>query len=110
VAAVTTQRLAATATSARDLEKPKTMSTDIKKTSPTPKNGAAEKKEVAAKKDDGQPKGKTAPDVDRSEAESGEKVANSPSGYSRGEGQKPVTKAYRDNWNAIFADKKKKKR
>jgi hypothetical protein len=52
----------------------------------------------------------TAADVDRSKAESGEKVANSPSGYSRGEGQKPVTKAYRDNWNAIFADKKKKKR
>ena len=83
------------------------MSTDNNKTSPTPKNGAAEKKEIAAKKDDGQPKGKTAADADRSKAESGE---NSPSGYSRGEGQKPVTKAYRDNWNAIFADKKKKNR
>jgi hypothetical protein len=31
-----------------------------------------------------------------------------PSGYSRGEGQKPVSKAYRDNWNTIFAKKKKR--
>jgi hypothetical protein len=28
--------------------------------------------------------------------------------YSRGEGQKPVSQAYRDNWNAIFAKKKKR--
>jgi hypothetical protein len=38
------------------------------------------------------------------------KAANSLSGYSRGEGQKPVSKAHRDNWNAIYAKKKKKKR
>ena len=86
------------------------MAADDKKTSPAPKNGVPEKKEVAAKKDEGQAKGKTAPDAARSQAESREKVANSPSGYSRGEGQKPVSKAYRDNWNAIFANKKKKKR
>jgi hypothetical protein len=32
--------------------------------------------------------------------------------YSRGEGQKPVTTAYKENWNAIYAKKnaKKKKR
>jgi hypothetical protein len=82
------------------------MARDDKKTSPAAKNGAAEKKEVAAKR----PKDKTTPDADRSKAESGEKVASSPSGYSRGEGQKPVSKAYRDNWNAIYAKKKKKKR
>jgi hypothetical protein len=58
----------------------------------------------------GQPKDKTMPDADRSKAESGEKAASSPSGYSRGEGQKPVSKAYRDNWNAIYANEKKKKR
>ena len=44
----------------------------------------------------------TTPDADRSKAESGEKAAGSPAGYSRGEGQKPVSKAYRENWNAIF--------
>jgi Skp family chaperone for outer membrane proteins len=84
------------------------MARDDKKTSRVPKNGAAEKKEVAAKEDKGQPKDKTTPDEDRSKAESGEKAASS--GYSRGEGQKPVSKAYRDNWNAIYAKKKKKKR
>ena len=41
-------------------------------------------------------------------AESGEKAADSSSGYSRGEGQKPVTQAYRENWNAIFGKKKKR--
>jgi hypothetical protein len=86
------------------------MARDDKKTSPAPKNGTAEKKEVAAKKDEGQPKDKTTPDADRSKVESGEKAAGTPSGYSRGEGQKLVSKAYRDNWNAIYAKKKKKKR
>jgi len=44
-------------------------------------------------------------------AESGEAVA-APPNYSRGEGQKPVSAAYKENWNAIFAKKnaKKKKR
>jgi len=39
-------------------------------------------------------------------------VAAAPSGYSRGEGQKPVSAAYKENWNAIFAKKnaKRKKR
>jgi hypothetical protein len=46
----------------------------------------------------------------RPKAEGSEKAADSPSGYSRGEGQKPVSKAYKDNWNAIYAKKKKKKR
>ena len=32
-----------------------------------------------------------------------------PSNYSRGEGQKPVTAAYKENWNAIFAKKKPKR-
>ncbi len=31
------------------------------------------------------------------------------SGYSRGEGQKPVSQAYKDNWNSIFKKNKKKK-
>jgi hypothetical protein len=46
----------------------------------------------------------TAPPKD----ESGEKTADSSSGYSRGEGQKPVTEAYRENWNAIFGKKKRR--
>jgi hypothetical protein len=88
----------------------KSMAGDDKKTSAGPKNVAAEKKEVAAEKDEGKPKDKNTADADRSKAESGEKAASSPSDYNRGEGQKPVSKAYRDNWNAIYAKKKKKKR
>ena len=38
----------------------------------------------------------------------GEAVAAAPSNYSRGEGQKPVTTAYKENWNAIYAKKKKR--
>ena len=42
--------------------------------------------------------------------DSGEAVAAAPSGYSRGEGQKPVSAAYKENWNAIFAKKKPKRK
>ena len=30
------------------------------------------------------------------------------SGYHRGEGQKPVSQAYKDNWNLIYGKKKKR--
>ena len=32
-----------------------------------------------------------------------------PSSYSRGEGQKPVTNAYKENWNRIYGKKKRSK-
>jgi hypothetical protein len=89
------------------------MASDDKKTktSLAPKNETAVKKEVAAKKkDEVQPKEKSTSGADLSNAEAGEKAADAPSGYSRGEGQKPVSKAYKDNWNAIYAKKKKKKK
>jgi hypothetical protein len=56
-------------------------------------------------KTEGKTEGKT-----EAKAESGEAVAAAPSGYSRGEGQKPVSAAYKENWNAIFAKKKAKKK
>ena len=72
------------------------VSDDKNQTNPAPKNEA-------------HPKNKSTSGADPSKAEeSGEKVAASPSGYSRGEGQKPVSKAYRDNWDAIFAKKKRR--
>ena len=75
-----------------------------------PTGTSSVKKEAAAKKkDEGQPKNKIASDADLSKAEGSEKAADSPSGYSRGEGQKPVSKAYKANWNAIYAKKKKKR-
>ena len=47
-----------------------------------------------------------------SKTKGGEAAAAAPSNYSRGEGQKPVTTAYKENWKAIFSKKnaKKKKR
>jgi len=34
--------------------------------------------------------------------------SEAPKNYSRGEGQKMVTQAYKDNWNAIYGKKKKR--
>jgi hypothetical protein len=75
------------------------------KTSPTSKNEVTTKK-----KDESQPKDKDTSKADPSKTAGGEKVADAPSGYSRGEGQKPVSKAYKDNWNAIYAKKAKRKK
>ncbi len=71
------------------------MASDDKKTDTNP----APKKEAPPESTSG---------ADPSKAEGGETAAASPSNYSRGEGQKPVSRAYRDNWNAIFAKKKRR--
>jgi hypothetical protein len=83
-----------------------TMASDDKKakTSPAPKTETA-----ATKKDDSAAISKS-PSADATKAEGGEKTSDAPSGYSRGEGQKAVTQAYKDNWNAIYAKKKTKKK
>ena len=78
-----------------------------------PKSGAAAKDKstsgeaTAETKTEAKTEAKT-----ETKTESGEAVAAAPSGYSRGEGQKPVSAAYKENWNAIFAKKnaKRKKR
>jgi hypothetical protein len=38
----------------------------------------------------------------------GGKTEAAPSNKGMGEGQKPVSQAYKDNWNAIFAKNKKR--
>jgi hypothetical protein len=83
------------------------MVNDNKKTKPdaTPKKDAAAKVESAAAGAAPQDAAKDAPKPD-----GGETAAATPSNYSRGEGQKPVTAAYKENWNAIFAKKGKKKK
>jgi hypothetical protein len=91
------------------------MASDTKK----PKADATPKKDVAAKvespaakdasKDAPKDTPKDAP-KDTPKSEGGETTAAAPSSYSRGEGQKPVTAAYKENWNAIFAKKKAKKK
>ena len=67
------------------------------------KTAPAAKSEAGAK--DKKTSGETA-----AKADAGETPAAAPSNYSRGEGQKPVTAAYKENWNAIFGKTKKKKR
>jgi hypothetical protein len=69
------------------------------KTEPAPKTEAV-------------PKAKNTPGEGVSKAAGAETTNAAPSTYSRGEGQKPVTAAYKENWNAIFAKKsaRKKKR
>ena len=71
------------------------------------KAGAAPKNDAAAKV-----KSTAAADApkDTPKPEGGETAAAAPANYSRGEGQKPVTAAYKENWNAIFAKKKTKKK
>jgi hypothetical protein len=61
-----------------------------------------------APKSEAAPEKKSISGAEPSKAEEGGVAAAVPSGYSRGEGQKPVSKAYRDNWNVIFAKKKKR--
>jgi hypothetical protein len=87
------------------------MASDTKKTKAdtAPKSDTAAKvKSTAA---EGAPKDtpKDAP-KDAPKSEGGEAAAAAPSNYSRGEGQKPVTAAYKENWNAIFAKKRTKKK
>ncbi|MSO68442.1 MAG: hypothetical protein EXQ82_11780 [Pseudolabrys sp.] len=74
------------------------------KASPAPKSEVA-----STKKDASQPNSKSPSAAEPSKTEGGETAAASPSSYSRGEGQKPVSQAYKDNWSAIYAKKKKKR-
>jgi hypothetical protein len=93
------------------------MASDDKKmkTSPAPKNEVPSNDKAGSNVDTSKAEGSKAETskAEGSKAEGskveGSKTADAvPAGYSRGEGQKPVTQAYKDNWNAIFAKKKKR--
>lgn len=90
------------------------MATDKKTTKAKPDPAPAPKSEAAPAKDksaSGEAAPKTeASKTEASKTESSDAVAAAPSSYSRGEGQKPVSAAYRENWNAIFAKKSAKRR
>jgi hypothetical protein len=85
----------------------KTMASDNKtaKADPAPKSVPAAKDKSASGEAAAKTEAKAETKTDSSEA-----GAAAPSGYSRGEGQKPVSAAYKENWNAIFAKKKAKKK
>jgi len=57
-----------------------------------------------APKTEAVPEKKSVSGAEPSKTEGGEMSSS----YSRGEGQKPVSKAYRDNWNVIFGKRKKR--
>jgi hypothetical protein len=78
-----------------------------KSDAPKKDKSAADAKSTVDAKSTADAKGSA--DAAPAKAEGGEKEAGSPSGYHRGEGQKPVTQAYKDNWNLIFGEKKKKR-
>jgi hypothetical protein len=86
------------------------MASDSKttKSDATPKKAVAAKAESPAAKDAPKDTPKETP-KDTAKAAGGDTAA-APASYSRGEGQKPVSAAYRENWNAIFANKKTKKK
>ena len=91
------------------------MASDDKKTKadPAPKTEAPPKsKSTADAKSTSDAKStadaKSSADAVPAKAEGGEKEAGSSASYHRGEGQKPVSQAYRDNWNLIFGEKKKR--
>ena len=65
-------------------------------------------KTISASKNETAAENKSSSGASPSKAEGSEIAAAAPSAYSRGEGQKPVSKAYRDNWNVIFGKKKKR--
>ena len=74
-----------------------------------PSSAAGEAKADPAPKQEAAAKDKSAAGEAVAKAEGGDTAAAAPSNYSRGEGQKPVTAAYKENWNAIFAKNKAKK-
>ena len=75
------------------------MSVDDKKIKTTAKKEPAPESKTA----------ETAPKGEAAKAEAAKPDA-APSNKGMGEGQKPVSQAYKDNWNAIFAKKKKTKK
>jgi hypothetical protein len=80
------------------------------KAAPAPKTEAPAKDKSAS----GESASKTqsaegAAKTESSKSESSKSDA-APANYSRGEGQKPVTDAYRDNWNLIFANKNSRRK
>jgi hypothetical protein len=95
---------------------PKT--TTAAKTDTPAKTGTAAKTESPAAKDASKSAGSetAATKAESPAAKDAPKSADSettgaaPANYSRGEGQKPVTAAYKENWNAIFGKKKTSKR
>ena len=74
----------------------------------TAKETMPKKSEAKSNKDDGKPRpDKALSDVKDAKTDQSDSSSTNSKTYHRGEGQKPVTKEYRDNWNSIFRKEKK---
>ena len=69
---------------------------------------ADEKSKTTAAKNEPVAESKVADSKVETAKTEGGKTEAAPSSKGMGEGQKPVSQAYKDNWNAIFAKKKKR--
>jgi hypothetical protein len=76
---------------------------DVKKSKDPIKTAPAEKKAVEAKTVEGK-----AVDAKAEAPATESKPDAAPKRQGMGEGQKPVSQAYKDNWNDIFGKKKKR--
>ncbi len=81
------------------------MASDVKPTKAKAESAPAKEAPVKEKAAD-----VAAPSTDSTKTDSPKTEGAAPANYSRGEGQKPVTKAYKDNWDLIFKKNKKSKK
>ncbi len=65
----------------------------------------ADKKTKATKKSETKTESKDSKLKDDAKSKTKESSTGEPAGYSLGERQKPVSKAYRRNWDSIFSKK-----
>ena len=71
-------------------------------------NRMADEKKTKAKKEKlGPEKAEAKPATEVKTEVPAESKSEAPKNYSRGEGQKAVTQAYKDNWNTIFGKRKR---
>ncbi len=78
---------------------------DKKTKDKAPKEKTVEPKAEPAKAESAK-SGSTKAEPEKAQAPADVK-SDAPKNYSRGEGQKAVTQAYKDNWNAIYGKKKR---
>ena len=85
--------------------------TDTAKSETTSDSGGATASDGARSETTSDSGGAAASDGAKSETTSGVSGSDgAPKSYSRGENQKPVTDAYRENWNDIFRRGKSRRR
>ncbi len=86
------------------------MASDVKPTKAKAETAPAKEAPVKEKTADVAAPSTDSTKTDSATTDSTKAEGAAPANYSRGEGQKPVTKAYKDNWDLIFKKNKKSKK